>query len=384
MPDLSAADVTTIVAGLALLWLVPGYVIWLRWPRPTAARTTARTPPVDIIVPTFNEAAFIAGKIANLRAVAYPADAVHVWIVDGASDDGTPEIAEGAIAGDPRFHLLRARTADKTHQLNVALRHVSGEWVVVSDADARLGADTLRAMIAAGLDEVAVVGAQVRPVTAHPVEQMHWHITNRLRIHESRRGGAAVAAPCYMFRRSLLRTFPDDVVADDIHVTFAAALGVARAVMIAGAVDELRTPQTVAALIGHKIRKSRAYIREILRFLPHVGRMRAPSSSILLWRAAHLSVVPVLVVLELALFSVRVGSSAMSVTTLGAAAAVLALVSALAGAQRAIRLLVAVTLTLVLTFSMLVALVGYPVMAQTASFPRLAPPRRRRRPEGAV
>ncbi len=382
---MSAADVTAILGGLALLWLVPGYVIWLRWPRRSDARTSTRTPPVDIIVPTFNEAAFVAGKIANLRTVAYPADALQVWIVDGGSDDGTPEIAEGAIAGDPRFHLLRARTADKTHQLNVALRHVSGEWVVVSDADSRLGRDTLRAMIAAGVDEVAVVGAQVRPVSAHPVEQMHWRITNRLRMHESRRGGgAAVAAPCYMFRRSLLRAFPDDVVADDIHVTFAAALRGGRAVMIAGAVDELRTPQTVVALIGHKIRKSRAYFREILRFLPDVGRMRAPTSSILLWRAAHLTVVPVLVVLELAFVSARVGSSALSVTTVAAAGTVLALASALAGAQRTIRVLVGLALTLVLTFSMLVALIGYPVMAQSASFPRLAPPRRRRRPEGAI
>jgi cellulose synthase/poly-beta-1,6-N-acetylglucosamine synthase-like glycosyltransferase len=230
-----------------------------------------------------------------------------------------------------------------------------------------------------------VVGAQVRPVAAHPVEQMHWRITNRLRMRESRRGGgAAVAAPCYMFRRSLLRTFPDDVVADDIHVTFAAALRGRRAVMIAGAVDELRTPQTLAALIGHKIRKSRAYLREVLRFLPYVGRMRAPVSRILLWRAAHLSIVPALVALEIALASARVASSSVSSTTAAAVTVTLVLLAVLAGPRRTSRLLVALGLTLVLTFAMLVALVSYPLMAQTASFRRLASPRRRGRSEEAI
>jgi cellulose synthase/poly-beta-1,6-N-acetylglucosamine synthase-like glycosyltransferase len=368
------------VAGLFAL-LVPGYLAWLRWgqrPAPATSAPPLLVPPrVDVIVPVHDEAALIGAKLANLAALTYPPDRLRILVVDGASTDGTAELVEPLCPTDARFALLCLDVADKTRQMNAALARSRGEWVVITDADARLAPDTLERLVATGEADpaVAVVGTAVVPERAHVLERLHWRVANAIRRHESERGSASlVAGPCYAFRRALLERFPEDVVSDDVFVALAAAVAGRRVVVADVTVTEQRSPIGLRDLFRHKLRKTDAYLREIFRFLPHARAMPVTARTIFLWRAAHLTVLPVLVALGalggvLALADPALGRAPQ----LALAASALALVGASSwGLARRANPVPLVAHGLLLAAVTLAALLAYPFSHQTASLPKIA------------
>ena len=287
--------------SLAALGLVGGYAVFLRRPHsaPGAQRPplgSGPLPPLDVIVPTHDEAELVTGKIDDLRRIAYPGP-LRFWIVDGASSDATCARARAAIGDDSRFRLISLGVANKTAQLNAALGLARSPWILVSDADARLAPDLPAALVDAGQADpgVDVVGAPSVPAQAHPLDRLHWQLCNRLRATEARRGSAShVVGPCYAFRRRLLERFPLDVANDDCHISFAAAVAGARVAWVDGRVVELRAPLGLWELFGHKRRKAAGYLHEVARFLPRAQRMRGPARAVFLWRAALLLAAPVL------------------------------------------------------------------------------------------
>ena len=284
------------------------------------------SPPVDVVVPVHDEEIHIAGKIENLRALDYPAGRIAFWIVDGASRDGTRNAAAAAIGRDSRFTLLRAGEADKTQQINLALPKCRGEWILVTDADSRLAAGTLRDLVreATGAPRTGAVGVTVTPAGAHPWEELHWRDSDAARLREALRGSASiVTGPCYLVRRGVVERFPPGVVADDVHAAFRAAAAGLRTGFIAGDVTELRTPASIRELVPHKFRKARAYVREILRFLPRLGDMRGDARRTFLRNTAKMVLFP-LAVLPAAAFAVRAAGAPASLSAVLAVAGVLA------------------------------------------------------------
>ncbi len=283
-------------------------------------------PFVDVVVPVHDEEAYIAEKIENLLALDYPAEQIRFWIVDGASRDATLKAAAPVAAGDPRFTLLRAGAADKARQMNLALSKCRGDWILVTDADSRLAADTLRNLVNEGASSprTGAVGVTVTPARPHPWEELHWRTSDGVRLREAARGSASiVTGPCYLVRRGILDRFPPGVVADDVHVAFRTAAAGLRTGFIPGNVTELRTPASIRELIPHKFRKARAYVREIFRFLPRLGSMRGDSRRTFLRHAAKMLLFPLAVVPAAAL-AVRAAGATISLGAALAAASVLA------------------------------------------------------------
>jgi len=203
---------------------------------------------------------------------------------------------------------------------------------MVTDADAQLPAETLERLMATGEADrtVAVVGAPVNPAGPHALEALHWKLGNYLRGLEGRRGCASlVAGPCFAFRRDLLDAWPDDAVADDMHVTFTAMTAGRRVELIDVAVTELRSPRHLTELVRHKFRRAHAYLREVFRFLPRVPVMPSPARGVFLWRAAHLTVLPLLVLVSAGLALDGLGHA---MTTSAGRLAVGAVAAAVAGA----------------------------------------------------
>ena len=186
--------------GIAI-FLGPAYLFWLSCVRSQQSPPVKEPkiwPRVDVILPLHNEKEWIGAKLENLRQIVYAAGRLTIWIVDGASSDGTAEIVQKEIEGDNRFRLLRLDISNKTAQLNEALKGVTGEWIMVTDADAQLSPQTLQQMITMGESDerLAVIGTAVRPYRAHPLEQLHWNFFTRLWKLESGRGFASlVTAP---------------------------------------------------------------------------------------------------------------------------------------------------------------------------------------------
>lgn len=329
--------------------VIVAYILRLRpWRKPEPGPAAAeRAADVTVIVPLYNEASFVAGKVAEIRSLTGAGR--RVVFVDGGSDDGSVEQIPGEW-------LLRTDLRNKTAQINAAVALCDSDWILLTDADASLPSDAVERLLEYADAATGVVGARVMPRDAHAMESLHWLLSDHLRDLESRSGSAGiVTAPCYLVRRELLAELPPDTVADDVHIAFrsmAAGLRVVRAPLD---VLELRSPCTLRELLRHKYRKGDAYLREIFRFLPGAHRIPNPMRAIFLWRAALLTVVPALWV----------------------AAAVLAFVAAPVAAMVAMVALFLfpparpVALALLLAAVSFAVIITYPFSSQVASFPKI-------------
>lgn len=355
----------TFIVGVALL-IVAGAIVgvYAAWLFASVAASPAphaepsRLPFVLIVVPVFDEALLIEEKLANLAALTYPAARRRVVIVDGGSADGTVALTSRWIAARPDFALLRTSHRNKTAQLSEALQiHPEGEWILVTDADALLAPDTLQRLTEVARDErIGVVGAHVRPASAHALESLHWRATDWMRGREANRGSAAiVAAPCYLVRRELLAGMPSDTVADDVHVACRAMLAGLRVGVCDSTVLELRSPRELTTLLRHKFRKADAYLREIVRFLPAAHRIPPPMRAIFFWRAVLLMIVPLL------------SAAAFCLMAFSAPTAVAVSTTILVVTRPRV-----VALFAVLAAVLAAALLRYPFSRQVASFPKIA------------
>jgi cellulose synthase/poly-beta-1,6-N-acetylglucosamine synthase-like glycosyltransferase len=308
------------LAVLALVAIHLTYLVWLSL-APDAPMATPHTnaepglPRIDIFVPTLNEEAFIAQKLENLQRLAYPRQLLSITVLDGGSDDRTLDLLTAAATASPaaaatagadgadgaadtaRINIVRTSRRGKAAQLGAGLPHATADFILVTDADARLEPDALGRLVAAmqADDTVGVAGVPVTPFAndAHPAEQLHWRLLNWMHRQEARRGSASiVTGPCYLLRRGIVSRIPEGVVADDVFVSCAAASAGYRVAWVDTPVTELRAPRTAREMFQYRRRRGGAYLREVMRFLPRAPRMTPPARAIFLWRAALVLTIP--------------------------------------------------------------------------------------------
>ena len=128
------------------------------------------TPRTAVLVPAWNEAAVIGGTVDRLTSLDYPPERLRVFVVDDASDDGTPEILAAKQEEYPGrvFHLRREDGGQgKAHTLNHGLAGIlEDDWaeaVLIIDADVIFERDALRRMTRHLADpEVGAVTAYIK------------------------------------------------------------------------------------------------------------------------------------------------------------------------------------------------------------------------------
>jgi glycosyltransferase involved in cell wall biosynthesis len=108
----------------------------------------ASRPLVSVIVPVFNDGAFLRTSLESLSAQSM-AD-FEVIVSDDASTDDSREIAAAFARDDRRFHLhANVRNLGMTGNWNEALKRATGRYVVKLDADDALTPQTLAQLAAA-------------------------------------------------------------------------------------------------------------------------------------------------------------------------------------------------------------------------------------------
>lgn len=121
-----------------------------------------QAPLVSVIIPARQERDDIEACIARVAAQDHPLDRLEVVVVDGASTDGTAEVARAALARHPFHHgtVLTNRDATTPSNLNVGLRYASGEIICRVDARTLIEPHYVRtcARVLRERPEVAVVG----------------------------------------------------------------------------------------------------------------------------------------------------------------------------------------------------------------------------------
>jgi len=107
-------------------------------------------PTLDILVAARDEQNVIARLVERLFNLDYPSEKLKIYIIDDGSVDDTPVILKKLCQKYEKLNVIsRSKNAGggKSGALNHALKFISGEWVLILDADAQLKNDTLRRVL---------------------------------------------------------------------------------------------------------------------------------------------------------------------------------------------------------------------------------------------
>jgi glycosyltransferase involved in cell wall biosynthesis len=149
------------------------------------AASRAELPGVSVIIAAYAEEAVIADRVANLRALDYPADRVEVIVACDGSPDATAQRARDAGA-DVVLELPRG---GKVRAQDAAVRRARHEITAFSDANVTWAADALRRLVQPFADpQVGYVCGQVRFVNERGTNQegLYWRYEMAVRGLESR------------------------------------------------------------------------------------------------------------------------------------------------------------------------------------------------------
>lgn len=211
---------------VALAWLFVGYPVFVLVRGVLVKRryeTNAITPDISIVVAAYNEADSIRARIENLLSLDYPNDRVQIIVASDGSSDGTVPIAsEFANRGVTVLDLPRA---GKIPAVNTAMSHVTGEIVVMTDANSDFEPQTLRELVAPFSDSNVggVAGNQVyqknRKSEDADGERAYWNLDRLLKRSLSNTWSVISATGAvYAIRRELVQTIPS-AVTDDFFIS---------------------------------------------------------------------------------------------------------------------------------------------------------------------
>ncbi|MGI9185322.1 MAG: glycosyltransferase [Solirubrobacteraceae bacterium] len=142
-------------------------------------------PSASVIVAAYAEQDVIAARVANLRALDYPAEQLEILVACDGSPDATATRARAAGADQ----VLELPRGGKVRAQDAAVDRAQGEIVAFSDANASWDSGALRALVAAFADRrVGYVCGQVAFINdaGRNQEGLYWRYEMALRGLESR------------------------------------------------------------------------------------------------------------------------------------------------------------------------------------------------------
>jgi len=231
-------------------------------------------PEIAIVIPTLNEEDIVQSKLSDLRNVDYPADLIHILVVDGGSLDRTTELVEQEIERNQKIQLLCMNNArNKIDQVVYSLGILEQEYVVFTDADSHLEPSCIKELVRLLLSDkqTAVVGATVRPASRLLEEHIHWKILNFLWWLEGEAfSTAGFSGVCYAVRRKSLELINQNIKAEDIHLSLTVSASGHRVRLCKAAIaTELRVPQTIREFLQFRWRRGSRYLSALRYFKSH-------------------------------------------------------------------------------------------------------------------
>ena len=114
------------------------------------------TPQISIILPTFNSEQYLKDCLSSVQRQTYAN--FEVVIVNDASTDDSLNIIRTFLESDKRFKLINLRkNVGVSEARNIALKHVSGDYVIFLDSDDILLEEYLNKMLTIALAEQATI-----------------------------------------------------------------------------------------------------------------------------------------------------------------------------------------------------------------------------------
>jgi 1,2-diacylglycerol 3-beta-glucosyltransferase len=176
-----------LAAALLLYFPVMGFLLigLLRLTRSVRLRD-ADCIPVTVIVSARNEERDLPACIASLLALDYPTDKLQIVLVDDCSTDRTGALVDSTAAEHP--HVVAMHTAAlppngleaKARGLAHGFTKATGEWVLITDADATVPPQWIRHLLGRAKPETGMVGGTVAVTDSGAigiVERVSWGFT---------------------------------------------------------------------------------------------------------------------------------------------------------------------------------------------------------------
>ena len=190
-------------------------------------------PSLDVVVAARDEEGVVQRLVERLTSLRYPADRLSTWVIDDGSQDRTPELLDALAERHPSLYVIHREPdagGGKSGALNTALAQLSGEWLLVLDADAQLQDDLLERLVPYALDggwsavqlRKAVIDADCNWLTRAQAMEMALDAV----IQTGRLAGGGVAelrGNGQLIKRSELERsggFNEDTVTDDLDLSF--------------------------------------------------------------------------------------------------------------------------------------------------------------------
>jgi cellulose synthase/poly-beta-1,6-N-acetylglucosamine synthase-like glycosyltransferase len=210
-------------------------------------------PRVSLIVAAHREADVIAAKVANARALDWPADRLEVIVACDGSPDDTP--ARARVAGADQ--VLDLPWGGKVRAQDAGVRAATGDLLAFSDANAQWDPGALRALAARFADpHVGYACGQVRFVSEGGTNQegLYWRYEMAVRGLESELASVTAGnGAIYAVRREAYVEV-DPVMGHDLTLPFTLVKDGWRAVYEPGA---RATEKMVPTIEGEFARKRR-------------------------------------------------------------------------------------------------------------------------------
>lgn len=219
---------------LALLWgaIVYHHLIYPILMNRFASRSidsTEQQPGIDefkniaILIPAYNEAAYIADKIRNVASLNYPAEKIKLYIACDGCQDNTPELARITAAewqaSDLNIQVIEfKRNHGKVAILNKLIPEIDADVIALSDASALISIDALQlANQHFENQDVGVVAATYKILNpGSEGERKYWDYQTNIKRGESAIGSPiGVHGALYFFRKKLFEPLPTDTINDD-------------------------------------------------------------------------------------------------------------------------------------------------------------------------
>ncbi|GIV85742.1 MAG: glucosyltransferase [Candidatus Roseilinea sp.] len=259
-----------------------------RCPLPALRRQTCRcAPTVTIQIPLFNERYVAERIIAAAAAQDYPADKLHIQVLDDSTDD-TTEIARRAIARARRrgirIELLHRvhRTGYKAGALAAGLACAPGDLIAIFDADFLPAPDFLRRLICErrvfddprvgfvqtrwdylNRDASVLTRAQAMTLDVHFIIEQAVRSRHGLLMNFNGSGG--------IWRRACIEDaggWQHDTLTEDLDLSYRAALRGWRGVYLADESAPGELPNDVLAYKRQQARWARGTLQTVRKLLP--------------------------------------------------------------------------------------------------------------------
>ncbi len=200
----------------------PLLLILLAHYRPKTWERAAITPTVTLVIPAYNEEAYIADKLENSVTLQYPQDRIEIAVISSGSTDKTVAVATQCAAQFPasRIHIHnRPKRQGKATAINWITSKLDSEIIIYTDANAILNTGSIQAIVRNFADTNIGCVSGRKQVQGNG-EGVYWRYESKLKQLDSAVGSVMGAAgELFAIRRTIFRPAPEDSIIEDFVMT---------------------------------------------------------------------------------------------------------------------------------------------------------------------